>query len=132
MEELLKHPIITLTLSPHFNLAEWTLLTREPSPAYQASMQALSRLLELRMPTLATQYYKFVQNQLTLVRWHQTNAKHRDEIYPYLFDPDHSVSRPLRISQKAKSTSKLARTEPNAVKKYFAETVGLADSRLNL
>ena len=50
MEELLKHPILTLSLTTNFNLQQWHHLAREPPPAYQKQMRAISELLDRHLP----------------------------------------------------------------------------------
>lgn len=50
MEELLKHPILTLTLPTNFDPQLWSRLTREPAPVYQAKMRAITELLDRHLP----------------------------------------------------------------------------------
>lgn len=45
MEELLNHPMISMTLSPAFNQEEWKLITQQKPSLYQTHLQALFKML---------------------------------------------------------------------------------------
>jgi hypothetical protein len=85
-------------------------------------MQALSRMLERNLPSTAVPYYKFMQNHLTLAQWQHQNPHLQYQIQQYLF-PQHGSAR-SKIKHSS-SAPKLIKTEPRAVKKYFAETISL-------
>jgi hypothetical protein len=121
MEELLQHPIITLSLGSSFNPFHWQQITTSPPAVYQTQMETIYRFLGQSLPHLSTHYHQFVQNHLTIRMWFKTNHRHQHLIEPYLFDPS-----PQALAAEAKKPAQVARlrrTEPNAVRRYFAESV---------
>ena len=72
MEELIHHPILNLTLAPSFDPQQWLVLTQQKPSVYQRQVATISKHLDKHMPELTVQYYKFIQNQITLKHWHST------------------------------------------------------------
>ena len=80
MEELLHHPILNLTLAPAFDKQQWLLLSRQDPALYQHQISTISELLDKHMPSLTIQYYKFMQNKLTLDQWYQSEVHLQQKI----------------------------------------------------